>query len=207
MTALWIVLGVLAALVVLSLIPLRVRAEYGQELRVWFCILCFRLKLLPRKEKPKKPKQEKPKKEKKEKKPKKEKPKPKLKPSTLLDYARLGLELLGSLRRKICIYELTLHAAFGGADEAEATLNYGRAWAAIGAVTPLLERTFRIKKRDLAAQFEPQRKEIKLFARAEAGITLAQILALALHALRGWLKIRKDDKTEEVAQKHDKSDQ
>ena len=36
--------------------------------------------------------------------------------------------------------------------------------AAIGAVTPLLEQTFRIKKRDLSAQYDAAKKSIELSA-------------------------------------------
>lgn len=205
MTALWIVLGVLAAIILLLQIPVRARAEYDGDLRVWLCVLFLRVKLLPRTEKPKKEKKEKPPKA--EEKPKEEKPKRKLAPSTLLDYAKLGAELLGDLRRKIRIYDLTVRATFGGKDAADAALNYGRAWAAIGAVTPLLERTFRIKKRDLSAQYDETKDKIELYARAEAGISPAQVITLALKALRGWLAIRKENQTEKVAEKHDKSDQ
>ncbi|MBQ7254651.1 MAG: DUF2953 domain-containing protein [Oscillospiraceae bacterium] len=190
----------LAAIALLLFLPLGARAEYKDDLRVWLCIGPLRLTLYPaKKKKPKKPKAEKPKKEEKPKEEKEKKPLPPVR--TLLDYASLALDLLGRLWRRICIRELTIRATFGGADAGDAAIGYGRAWAAIGAVTPILERAFRIKKRNLSAEYDPECKEIRLYACAQATINLFAILQIAFRALSGWLKIRK-------AVKHnDESDQ
>lgn len=51
------------------------------------------------------------------------------------------LDTLGDLRRKLRVNELTLYVRIGGSDDpAKAAMGYGRAWAAIGAITPSLER-------------------------------------------------------------------
>lgn len=69
-------------------------------------------------------------------------------------------DVLGALRRKIRLDELTLHVRFGAGDDAAKTaIRYGRAWAIIGVVMPHLERIFVIKKRDIGAELDYNEKE------------------------------------------------
>lgn len=208
MSAGWIVLIVLAALVGILWIPLRARAVYEGDLTAELRVLFFRFRLYPRP--PKKPKKKaKPKEEPKSKEettPQNEEQKTAPSPKTLLDYAKLAAELLGDLRRKLVLRELTVRAVFGGKDPADAALNYGRAWAAIGAVTPPLERAFRIRKRNLSAEYDETKKTIELYAAAEISLTAAAIIGLAWKALRGYLAIRRKTKTEKKAvQQHEQS--
>lgn len=183
MTALCIASGILLLLLVM---PVGIRAVFDGDLTVWLTLFGLRLQLFSGKEKPQ------PKKKKKNKKPS---PSPagekkKLVPQgDLAAYLRLFTQLLGKLHRKIRIRELMLHAVFGGSNP---ELNYGRAWAAIGCLMPLIEENFRIQKRDVGAFLSEDEKKIRILARAHAVLTLAAVLHIALHALRGYLKIRKN---------------
>lgn len=175
---------VLAVLLLLALMPVGVRAVFDTELTVWLTVFGIKLQLYPGKEAPKKKKKSK--NETEQKKPKKLTPK-----KDLREYLQLFAQLLGKLHRKLQIRELTLHAVFGGS---EPELNYGRAWAVIGGITPILEENFRIRKRDIGAFLSEEETEIRIIARAHAVMTLASILHIALHALRGWLKLQKTEK-------------
>ena len=118
--------------------------------------------------------------------------------SALMDYLRLAVELLGQLRRRIVLRRLTLHAYFGGEDPADAALNYGRAWAAIGAATPLLEACFRIKKRSVGDYLCDGETKIRLYAEAHATLTVGRILQILLQALLRFMKLTKNNQPEKA---------
>ena len=109
----------------------------------------------------------------------------------VLDLARLAADTLGNLRRKLRMEELMLRVRFGGGDDAAKTaILYGRAWAAIGALMPCLERIFVIKKRDIGAELDYNVDEkMAVDAHMVLTITIGRALALALRAGIGFLKI------------------
>jgi len=188
MTGLLIALGVLAAL---WFLPLGILAVYGDDLSLYLTVSALRVRLYPtgtKKEKKKKPKKK-----------EEQTPKKKSRPSrkTLEEYLRLVLELLGQLRKKLRIRELTLHGVFGGKDKADAALNYGKAWAAIGLVMPLLEACFVIRRRDVQAVYRAEESAVRLSARAEITITRGRILQLAVLALVRFLKIKRAQQQEQ----------
>lgn len=188
MTAL---LTVLAVLLAVGLIPAGVYAKFDGELTVSATVLGIRIRLIPAKMKQKHEKEPAPKE-------KKEKKKFSLPPKAALEeYLHLALQLLGKLRRKILIRRLKLHAVFGGSD-ADAALNYGRAWAAIGTVMPLLENCFRIRRRDVGAFLSEEESSLRLYAEAHATLTVGQILHIALHALVRFLIIYKTNQPEKA---------
>lgn len=180
MTALVIVLLVILGI---GLIPVGIFAKYDEDLSVFITVLGIRIPLYPAKEKQEKKPKETPKKEKKKFQfPKKD---------SLEEYLHLFLEILGNLRRKILIRKLKLHAIFGGGDAADSALNYGRAWAAIGMVMPLIEACFRIKERDVGAYQAEDETAVRLYAEAAATLRVSQILHIALLVLVRFLKIYK----------------
>lgn len=188
MTALVITLLVLFGI---GLIPVGVQARYDEDLSVSLTVLGIPIRLYPMK-------RNKPKKEtKKSENPRTKKKKKKL-PSrkTLEEYLHLFLEILGRLRKKLLLRKLKLHAVFGGSDPADAALNYGRAWAAIGLVMPLFDAGFRIKERDVGAYRTREETSLRLYAEAHATLRISQILHIALLALVRFLKIHKQDSKE-----------
>ena len=192
----WIIVGiVLAVFWLIGQIPVGVDAAYDKafslKLKIWF----FPILLFPAKKKAKqKPKAKKPT----AKKPKPDKkPQPKPDFDTLLSYAELALELLGDLRKKLVLNDLSLHVYFGGEDPAEQAIGYGRAWAVIGALLPILENTFVIKKRDIAPKMVSDPKKLQFDGRIVLTITIGRSISLALHALLGYFKIKDVKKGEE----------
>lgn len=202
MTWWMICLLILGALIAIGCIPVGVDAAYNQEgyyvkLKIWL----FRVTLLPRPEKPKRAKKQK-KKAKQEKKPEAsgdqpEKPK-KASPlpggvDGILSLVQLGCDVLGDLRRKLRVDKLYLHVIFGG-DAAKAAMNYGRAWALIGALTPMLERIFIIRERDMQPELRYEQSGMAVDARLVMSITIGRSLALALRAGVKFLKLMNKNK-------------
>ena len=183
-----ILLGVTLALDLLILL-LRVGARFtldgdGVTLRVLAGPV--RLKLLPAGEekakkpkKPKNPKKEKPEKPEEE---TKEKPKPKIK--ITFDLVSTALksvgELLGRLRRKICIDKLVLHYTAAAADPADAAMTFGYASAGVGALMPVIENIFKVKERDVGASVTFDTDQSEIFVDAQLTLAIWEILYIVL---------------------------
>lgn len=197
----WMTLLVIfAVLVLIGCIPVGVDARYDADgIFLAAKIGPFRLQLLPQKpkKKKKKPAKQPPAVKPAEKKPAEKKQNPLLSGGVdgLLQLLTLALDTLGDLRRKLRVNELTLHVTVpGGDDPAKAAMNYGRAWAAIGALTPAVERLFVIKKRDIQPELNYNETQMKVDAHLVTTITIGRSLALALRAGVGFLKILNERK-------------
>ena len=195
-------LVILAALVLIGCIPVGVDARYNAD-GVFLAAKLgpFRLQLLPQKPK-KKPKKRKQQQKQPEKAPASSEPQEKKSNPLLsggvdgmLQLLDLAFDTLGDLRRKLRVNELTLHVLIGGAeDPAKAAMGYGRAWAAIGAITPFLERLFVIKKRDIRPALDYTISNTQVDAHLVTTITIGRSLALALRAGIRFLKILNERK-------------
>ena len=189
----------LAVIVLLAVLPLGASVKYDSGgLLVRLIAGPARITLFPRKKKDKEEK--KPKKE-----TKKEEPAPKteaaLKEKTggkltdFLPLVQVALDFLGEFRRKLRVNRLEMKIIMAGGDPCDLAVNYGRAWAALGNLVPLLERCFVIKKRDLEVECDFVSEETLIYARLDLTITLGRILSLAvrygIRALREFLKIMK----------------
>ena len=195
-------LAIFAALVLIGCIPVGVDARYNAE-GVFLAAKLgpFRLQLLPQKpkEKPKKRKQQQkqPEKAPASSEPQEKKSNPLLSGGVdgMLQLLDLAFDTLGDLRRKLRVNELTLHVLIGGAeDPAKAAMGYGRAWAAIGAITPSLERLFVIKKRDIRPALDYTISNTQVDAHLVTTITIGRSLALAVHAGIRFLKLLNERK-------------
>lgn len=221
MKTLLIILGIL---IVLALIPLGAHVRYDSDGPMVKIIAGpVRIQLLPKKKKKKKAKKEKKeKKEKKKKAPKPKKPeekKPKEKKPIgglirdFYPFVKLGLSFLGCFFRKLRVPILKLHVGFGGqGDSAKAALNYGRAWAAIGALMPALRKKLRIKKEDITASCDFTSGEMLIYAELKIYFFLGDLVAMAVHygfrALRLYLAMKmrhKKDNSEKAVQIYESS--
>lgn len=206
----------LCVLTALAIIPLGAEVQYDSDGLLLRVIAGFiRIQILPKKAaKPKKPKQKKEKKteEPKEKEQKKatepavkeegKKPAPKAKSGgSLLDFLPLvktGLKLLGSFRRKLRLNRLQLKVIMAGGDPCDLAVNYGRAWAAMGALLPKLEQYFVIKKRDLEVACDFASEETRIYAHLDITITFGRLISILViygtQAAVQFLKIMKKRK-------------
>ena len=199
----WMTLLVIfAVLVLIGCIPVGVDARYSADgVFLTAKLGPFRLQLLPQKPKKKpkkrKPQQKRPKKIPAKAEPQEKKPNPLLSGGVdgLMQLLDLAFDTLGDLRRKLRVNELTLYVLIGGADDpAKAAMGYGRAWAAIGAITPSLERLFVIKKRDIRPALDYTISNTQIDAHLVTTITIGRSLALALRAGIRFLKILNERK-------------
>lgn len=184
--------------VLLALLPLGISARYGAQGPLVRVIAGpLRLTLYPRKKKEKKkPKTEQPKPEKK---PAGENPAPEKKDGggswkDFLPLVNVALELLGDFRRKLRVNLLECRVILAGGDPADLAIHYGRAWAALGALWPRLERFLVIRKRDVEIECDFCGDETKITFRLDITITLGRLLALGVvygvRAIKEFLKIK-----------------
>lgn len=190
-------LAIFAALVLIGCIPVGVDARYNAE-GVFLAAKLgpIRLQLLPQKPKRKRNSKRNRKRHRKSRFAGK-KPNPILSGGVdeILQLLDIVLDTLGDLRRKLRVNELTLYVRIGGSDDpAKAAMGYGRAWAAIGAITPSLERLFVIKKRDIQPALDYTISNTQVDAHLVTTITIGRSLALALRAGIRFLKILNERK-------------
>lgn len=103
-----------------------------------------------------------------------------------LPLIRVGLDLLGDIRRKIRVKRLSLHLVLAGDDPCDLAVNYGRALAAAEALTAQLERVFVIQNRDVDVECDFAATQTRITAAIDVRITLGRLLALtAVYGVRG----------------------
>lgn len=185
-------------LVLLACIPLGVKIRYNESgPKVSVIAGPVKYQVFPTKKKPRT--------EKKTKKAKKEtaptKPKKTAeeeKGGSLTDFLPL-LELipdfLGDVRRKLRIDRLECKLILAGDDPCDLAVNYGRAWAAVGNLLPLLEQWFVIRKRSVEVLCDFTADSIRILAHVDITITVGRIFSLGfrhgIRALREFLRIMK----------------
>lgn len=188
-----IVLLVLAVLDFIGCILVGVDVGFDGEVRLAIKIGFIRVHLLPSKpKKPKKQKKKQPAAKKPAQKPAAAPKKPLFSgdPKELRALLQLGVQTLGDLRRKLRVEVLTLFVYFGGGDDpAKNAIAYGRAWAVIGSITPLLDQLFVIQKRRIEPRFAPQEDKLRVEGRIVLTITIGRALALGIRAGLGFLRI------------------
>ena len=197
MTALWVLLIILAILAALWFLPLRLLLRYDQAGgMVGLKIGLISIQIYP--PKPKKPK-------KKAQKSKSEKPKASGTPEESNDASsgiggklplfrqllELGVEALRCLLRHLTVTDMNLElsVATRDRDPALAAIKYGAGWSAVGALTPFLEQHLRIQSRRINVIMDPNAAEDLILASGTLHIFLGELLHLVLHyGIRG-LKI------------------
>lgn len=165
----WLI--ILAVLCVLPFIPLGFCAVYREkDPGIWLLIGPFKFRVYPAKKKAE---------------PEKTKPRSKMKlPETGGGYRDFGpviravLDFLGQFRRKIRVRNLEFKVTLAGDDPCDLALNYGKAWAAVGTLTPQLERLFVIKRRDLSVDCEFNGDKTRIYAKVVATITIGRTIHL-----------------------------
>lgn len=188
-----IVLLVLAVLDFIGCIMVGVDVGFDGEVRLAIKIGFIRVRILPSKpKKPKKQKKKQPAAKKPAQKPAAAPKKPLFSgdPKELRALLQLGVQTLGDLRRKLRVEVLMLFVYFGGGDDpAKNAIAYGRAWAVIGSITPLLDQLFVIQKRQIEPRFAPQEDKLRVEGRIVLTITIGRALALGIRAGLGFLRI------------------
>lgn len=190
----------LGILVLLAVLPVGVCLIYNEDGLILSLLLgAIKIKLFPKASTEKK--KEKPKKKKKQKQKntatkdkKKNKKKSGGKLTDFLPLVDIGLQFLGSFRRKLRVKRLEILYVMAGGDPCDLALNYGKAWTAVGNLMPLLERIFIIKKRNIQVQCDFAADSAKISARLDITITVGRVVGIAVKygfkAIHEFLKIK-----------------
>ena len=170
----------LGALTLLAIMPLGVSALYDSAGAAAYLLLGpLRIRIFPGKPKldNKKEKKELLKKAKK----KKKADQSSKKGGSLTDFLpllQLIIKFLGAFRRKLRVKHLEMNLVLAGDDPCDLARNYAKAWAVLGNLMPLLEKTFVICKRDLDVACDFTAEKTLISARLDLMITLGRLLAL-----------------------------
>lgn len=111
---------------------------------------------------------------------------------------KMMLDFLGDLRRKIRLDDLYLRLILASSDPCDLAINYGKTWAAVGNLLPVLEKFFVIKNRDIQVECDFTAPETTVIARAEVTITFGRLVSLIIvygfRAIKEYLSIRNQRK-------------
>lgn len=193
-----ILLGVLCALllllVIVLLIPARVRFSYDRgELALWVRFGPLKLQILPKKESPQAETQEKkPKKDKKGAPKKEKKPKAKINREQIFYTLETLPPILGrALRRtgrRLRIQPLKVHLLIAGPDPAAAAELYGRLEAALNAALPVLHRVIRIREQDIRLFLDFQEERMDCIADVGGSLRPWDLVSVGVRAGGSLLK-------------------
>ena len=200
MTALWIVLALLALLTLLNLLRVGVSAGYeAQAFSVSARVGPLTIPVWPRPpaEEPKKPIKEKPPKEPKA--PQEQTKEKELDFDTILALAKLALKAAGSFRRKLTVELFRLVFVAGSSDPYDTAMQSAYVQAALGSLRPLAERALHIQERDVQVGADFTDKP-RIEARLTLTIRIGQIVAIGVVFGVGYLKLMLQKKKAAKAQ-------
>ncbi len=186
MIPLYIVLGVL---LLIALLRVGVSAEYGEDgLTARAYVGPVPITLYS--SQPRKPKKEKPKKKKKAKKEKEAEEPAAEKPGKLAELKKMLPAIkkaLSRLRRRLLVNELTVYfIAAGSVDPAKAAMSFGYASIGYGVIEPILDKAFKIRKRDLRTAVNFVADEPYIYVKIRLSLAVWEVLTIAA-ALSGLL--------------------
>lgn len=201
MTALWIVLALLALLTLLNLLRVGVSAGYeAQAFSVSARVGPLTIPVWPRPpaEEPKKPKKEKPPKEPKA--PQEQTKEKELDFDTILALAKLALKAAGSFRRKLTVELFRLVFVAGSSDPYDTAMQSAYVQAALGSLRPLAKRALHIQERDVQVGADFTADKPRIEARLTLTIRIGQIVAIGVVFGVGYLKLMLQKKKAAKAQ-------
>ena len=196
---------VVSLLVLIAFLRFGVIVEYNEEgFLLWAKAGFIKFKLLDKDKKKKKPK----------KKPKEKKKTDlkALKPGSLsefMDTLRAVKKTLDRLRRRLLIKKLIIYYTSAGEDPANTAIMFGAANAVFGAIIPVLERSFRIRRRDLRAMVDFNAKEQGIYANVSISIAVWEViyvLAALLPIITAIFKKPRDNQTRDNKTINNKKD-
>ncbi len=108
--------------------------------------------------------------------------------SDFIPLAGRVLRLLNQLRRKLRVDILEFKLSLAGNDPCDLAVNYGRTWAGIGNLVPLMEQYFNIKKRDIDVQCNFTADKSTVYIRLDISITIGRLIAFIVKHGIGFLR-------------------
>lgn len=169
---------IFAILLFIALIRVGAKVRYSEDgFLVIARVFAFSFTVFPRPEKDGKAKK------KKEPKQKQEKPKEKKKGGTV-ELLRKVLEaakkVLGRLKRKLRIDELTLHYVSGCDDPCDAAIKFGMASAGAGTIIPFLKNNFKLKRYDITTDVDFSGAGDRIYLELQLSLAIWEVIYIAL---------------------------
>lgn len=209
MIALYIILGILLLLFLISLIRVQVYAQYTDSLTLTLRVLFVKIKLLPAKEKKKKPEKKKAPEKKKteEKKPKKEEKEKEKKQSYLsklkekkglsgllslfTSVAKIAAGMLKSILSHVVIKKLDVGIALSGEDAASVAVSYGKVCSTLYPAVNVISSVMVCRDYNVVVEpvFDPD-KPTQVYADVHAYLRIIFVLAAAIKAAVKLLIVR-----------------
>lgn len=187
----WLI--ILAILILLGFVQIGILADYNSDgAGLWLCIGPFRFRLYPGRKSDKKDKQKRNSNGKTDATRKSNGDAQKGSLQDFLAVAQFVFEVLSDFRRKIRIKNLQLKLILAGDDPCDLSVNYGRAWAALGALMLQLDRVFIIRNRNVEVECDYLADSTQVRAQVHITITIARLLSMIVfHGVRGLRKYYK----------------
>lgn len=185
----------IAAAVIIVILFLRfgVTVEYAEDgLFVWAHMAFIKIQIIPGKPKKLKKEKSKPRK-KKEEKPVDELPAPK-RPGFAFEFEKLlkeALKVLGKVRRRLLIKELTVLHIQAGGDPFKMAMYHGAELTALGLSQAALESFFRVKHYNLHTSVDFVDEKARVYVFATLTIAVWEAISIGFAALRMILRSRK----------------
>lgn len=108
--------------------------------------------------------------------------------SDFLPLVRLVLDFLSDFRTRLTVDNLRLTLILADADPCDLALNYGKGWAVLGNLMPLLEQVLNIKKRDVEVECDFTADKTTVVAGVDLTLRVWQLAVLALTHGPGVIK-------------------
>ena len=105
-----------------------------------------------------------------------------------LPIARVALDFMNQFRKMLRVNHLQLKLILAGEDPCDLAVNYGRAWAALGNLLPMLEKVVSIGKRDCEVECDFTAQDTRITAQAELTLFVWQLVFLG--AVYGFCMIK-----------------
>ncbi len=104
----------------------------------------------------------------------------------------LGLEMLGTLAKRIQIDYLRVHYVIAGQpDPAKAALQYGGVCVGGGAICILLEQHMKVKERNVSAEVDFCSESSVISIAASCSLRIGQAIMIALKLFKGYMSWKK----------------
>lgn len=121
-----------------------------------------------------------------------------------LPLIKIALQFLNSFRKKLRVRNLRMKLILAADDPCDLALNYGRAWAAVGSLMPLLERCFVIKKRNVEVECDFEATQTLVVFRLDLVIPIWALLFLMVkYGLRALKKYFEQQKMKKGGSEHE----
>ena len=191
----WMVLGcVVLVLVLLTLIPLGARGQYGQEgFRLDLVVGPVTIGVYPKAKKKSRARKEK------KGEPQKKPVPPKSKLSlgswhTFRRYLPLICEAAGELRRKMVVRKLNIHLVWADKDPASAAIGYGMINGVIGGLWNLIDHSFRVKDHKFVVDLDYEKKEPQVQLQAVLTLTVGQLISFGIRYGMKFIAMQREDR-------------